>query len=349
MTEIHFFILLALGTVLAVLLLILFLRKPKLETPADVNARLGLLEQASQGLLQAVSRNEGGMQRIEEQLRGFTQATTAAMATSKSALDEQLERTVGEARNGRSDLNQAFQAFEGRLGQQVAALSNSVGERVTELQRTTTVSLEASRKLVDEKLGQTLEEGRSGRTELTSAFNAFEVKLEQRFGSFDTSLSARFEALQSALTGRLDAVSKALMDLLTQAQTDAANARNETAQALAKFRTEMTEHLGTVAQETGMSRQALADSAAAFETRIQERFEALTGATRGTLDSLKSDITNQLGVMSTAMKEQLEGNGNQIRNQFATLQDTVAQQLSAMAQGSQSNSEQLRTESPPFF
>jgi DNA recombination protein RmuC len=343
MTDTHFFIPLALGIVLALLLLFLLLRKPKFETPADLSARLGLLEQASQGLVQAVSRNEGGMQRIEQQLRGFTDATAAAMAASKTALDEQLERTVGEARNGRAELNLAFQTFEGRLGQQVAALSTSVGERLTELQRTTADSLEASRKVVDEKLGQTLEEARSGRTELTNAFNAFEGKLEQRFSSFDVSLAARFEALQAALTGRLDTSSKALMDLLTQAQTDAANARTEISQALAKFRTEMTEHLGTVAQETGKSRQALADSATAFEARIQERFEALTAATRGTLDSLKSDITNQLGVMSTAMKEQLEGNGNQIRNQFSTLQDTVGQQLAAMAQGSQTNSEQLRT------
>nr|WP_235195571.1 DNA recombination protein RmuC [Pandoraea sp. E26] len=133
------------------------------------------------------------------------------------------------------------------------------------------------------------------------------------------------------------------MDLLTQAQTDAANARAETSQALAKFRTEMTEHLGTVAQETGKSRQALSESAAAFETRIQERFEALTVSTRGTLDSLKADITNQLGVMATALKDQLEGNGNQIRNQFATLQEAVAQQLGVMAHGTQTSSEQLRT------
>lgn len=343
MTETHFFVLLALGIVLGFLLLALLLRKPRFDTPEDLNVRLGLLEQASQGLVQAVSRNEGGMQRIEQQLRGFTEATAAALAASRTALDEQLERTVGEARNGRAELNQAFQAFEGRLGQQVASLSVSVGQRVTELQRTTTDSLEASRKAVDEKLGQTLEEARSGRTELTNAFGAFEAKLEQRFSSFDTSLGARFEALQTALTVRLDASSKALMDLLTQAQTDAANARTETSQALATFRTEMTEHLGTVAQETGKSRQALADSAVAFEARIQERFEALTAATRGTLDSLKSDITNQLGVMSTAMKEQLEGNGNQIRNQFSTLQDAVGQQLAAMAQGSQTNSEQLRT------
>jgi len=343
MTETSFYTLGALSIVSMLMLLALLLRKPKFETPADLNARLALLEQASQTLVQAVSRNEGGMQRIEQQLRGFTEATAGAMAASKKALDEQLERTVAEARNGRAELNQAFQAFETRLGQQIGALSSSVGERMTELQRTTTESLEASRKVVDEKLGQTLEEARSGRTELTNAFGALEAKLEQRFGSFDTSLAARFEALQTALTGRLDASSKALMDLLTQAQTDAANARTETSLAMAKFRTEMTEHLGTVAQETGKSRQALADSASAFEARIQERFEALTAATRGTLDSLKSDISNQLGVMSTAMKEQLEGNSNQIRNQFSTLQDAVSQQLAAMANGSQANSEQLRT------
>jgi DNA recombination protein RmuC len=343
MTEPAFYILGALGIVSIVLLLALLLRKPKFETPADLNARLGLLEQASQGLVQAVSRNEGGMQRIEQQLRGFTEATAGAMSASKKALDEQLERTVAEARNGRSELNQAFQAFETRLGQQVGALSTSVGERVTELQRTTTESLEASRKVVDEKLGQTLEEARSGRSELTNAFGAFEAKLEQRFGSFDTSLAARFEALQTALTGQLEVSSKALLDLLTQAQTDAANARTETSQALANFRTEMAEHLGTVAQETGKSRQTLSESATAFETRIQERFEALTASTRGTLDSLKADITNQLGVMATALKEQLEGNGNQIRNQFTTLQEAVAQQLGVMAQGTQTSAEQLRT------
>lgn len=343
MTETAFYILVALSIVSLVLLLALLLRKPKFETPADLNARLGLLEQSSQSLVQAVSRNEGGMQRIEQQLRGFTETTAGAMAASKKAMDEQLERTVAEARNGRAELNQAFQAFETRFGQQIGALSSSVGERVTELQRTTAESLEASRKVVDEKLGQTLEEARSGRTELTNAFSAFETKLEQRFGSFDTSLAARFEALQTALTGRLDASSKALMDLLTQAQTDAANARTETSQALAKFRTEMTEHLGTVAQETGKSRQALSESATAFETRIQERFEALTTSTRGTLDSLKADITNQLGVMATALKEQLEGNGNQIRNQFTTLQEAVAQQLGVMAHGTQTSSEQLRT------
>lgn len=342
MTETYFFELLGLGFALIVLQFVLLLRRPRFETPADLSARLGLLEQGSQSLVQAVSRNEGGMQRIEQQLRTFTEATTAAMLASKNALDEQLERTVAEARNGRTELGQAFQALEGRLGQQLSTLENSVAGRLATLQSTTTGSLEASRKVIDERLEQTLEEARGGRTELTGAFGAFESKLELRFGAFDASLGTRFEGLQAALIGRLDESSKALLGLLTQAQADAANARAGTGQALAGFRTEMTTHLGTVSQETVKSRQALADSAAAFEVRIQERFEALTGATRGTLDSLKTDIINQLSVMSTAMKEQLEGNGNQIRNQFVTLQDAVAQQLGSMAQGSQTNSEQLR-------
>jgi DNA recombination protein RmuC len=96
MNETHFFIVLGLGVVLVLLQLALLLRKPKFETPADLNARLGLLEQSSQGLVQAVSRNEGGMSRIEQQLRGFTETTAAGMSASKHALDEQLERTVAK-------------------------------------------------------------------------------------------------------------------------------------------------------------------------------------------------------------------------------------------------------------
>lgn len=342
MTETHFYVLLGLAIALILLQLVPLLREPKFVTPADLNARLGLLEQASQGLVQSVSRNEGGMQRIEQQMRAFTEEMAGGFTASKRTLDEQLERTVAEARNGRGELTQSFQVFEIRLGQQVSTLASSIGDRVSELQRSTTESLEASRKAVDEKLGQTLEEARSGRVELTRAFGAFESKLEQRFGAVDASLGVRFDALQTALTTRLDDSSKALMGLLTQAQLDAANARTETSQALASFRAELTTLMGTVAQETAKSRQALADSSAAFEVRIQERFEALTAATRGTLDSLKADITNQLGVMSTAMKEQLEGNGNQIRNQFSSLQEAVAQQLGVMAQGLQTSSEQLR-------
>lgn len=92
------------------------------------------------------------------------------MLALKGPLDEQLERTVAEARNGRTELGQAFQAFEGRLSQQISTLESSAAERLAALQSATTGNLEASRKVLDERLEQTLEEARSGRTELGQAF-----------------------------------------------------------------------------------------------------------------------------------------------------------------------------------
>ncbi|MGC0110540.1 hypothetical protein [Ralstonia pseudosolanacearum] len=86
MTDTHFIIPLALGIALALLLLFLLLRKPKFEAPADLSARLGLLEQASQGLVQAVSRNEGVMQRIEQQLRGFATTPLPSITDVKETL-----------------------------------------------------------------------------------------------------------------------------------------------------------------------------------------------------------------------------------------------------------------------
>ncbi len=122
------------------------------------------------------------------------------------------------------------------------------------------------------------------------------------------------------------------------------------AQAVAESRQGRTEQqaiVASLAAETVQARTAMAESATLFEQRIQERFEALTAATRLTLDSLKADIQGQLGTMSTAMstalKDQLEGNGSQIKNQFAVLQDAVTQQLAGLVQGSQQNAEQLRT------
>ena len=343
MSELNYYVLVGLGSFVGLLQLVLLVRRQAFETPADLNARMSLLEQGVQGLVQATAKNQGSTERIEQQLRDFTQATTAGFDASKRSLDEQLERTVNEARNGRAELLIALATFESRLEQRFTTVEGTLTERLTELQKQTVGNLEANRKSLEEKLGQTVEEARSGRIELSTAFGAFESKLDQRIAGFDTSLNTRFDALQLALSGRLEETGRSLLTLLTQAQADAAIARTEMTQTLATFRQEMSQALGTLSAESVKAREALAESATTFETRIQERFEALTMVTGQTLGTLKNDISSQLGVMSTALKEQLELNGNQIRNQFTTLQDSVAQQLLVMAQGSQRSSEELRT------
>ncbi|MDH4416792.1 MAG: DNA recombination protein RmuC [Acidovorax sp.] len=185
----------------------------------------------------------------------------------------------------------------------------AMAQQLSGFTQATQHQLEALRGAVDERLAQAVGESRTGRAELLAAFGAFEGKLEQR---------------------------------LAQGQAEAALARKELSDALAAFRAELTQTAQSLASDSQRSREALAESTQLFEQRIQERFEALSAATRGTLDSLKTDIQTQMGAVSTALKDQLEANGNQIRNQFSVLQDAVSQQLTGMVQGSQHNAEQLR-------
>lgn len=328
--------------VVLVLQLALLFRKSTFETPADLNIRMGLLEQSVQALVQASARNEAGGERLEEQLRTFIEATAQGFEASRRTLDDKLDKTVDESRNGRGELMGGVRAFEGKLEQSLLALGAAVDGRLNDVRKTMAEGLDSSRQVLDSKLVQTQEDARAGRGELVTAFGNLEAKLEQRINGFDASMTGRFETLQNALIGRLDEAANAQLNQFSQAQADSAQARKELGDTLALFRNELNATLKSLAAETQSSREAIAHSSAAFEKQIQERFDNLAVATKGTLDSLKADIAAQLGVLSTALKDQLEGNGSQLHKQFSTLQDAVAQQLQAMAQASRQNSEQLR-------
>jgi DNA recombination protein RmuC len=330
------------GVCILLLQFLLVFRKQRFETPADLSARLALLEQGVQSTAQATARSEAGSQRIEVQLRTFTETTAHGLEASRRTLDEKLDKTVEESRSGRKELMTGFAEFESKLEQRLHTFDSTLGARLTSLQQTTQENLEANRTALDSKLTQSVAESREGRAELSAAFQAFERKLEERLTGFDVSMGSRFQALQQAVLGRLDEAAKADAVHFGQAQNDAATNRKEIAETLIAFRTELTNTVNLLSTETQSAREALATSSAAFEKKIQERFEALSGATQMNLDSLKSGVGAQLGVMSTALKDQLEGNGSQMQKQFTALQEAVAHQLQGMAQGSQQNSEQLR-------
>ncbi len=285
-------VLLAAVALVLVLLVLILLRRPRVDLPPEWLARLQALEHTAQATQLAVAKNDGAMDGMGQQLRGFTQTTQTTLEGLRGAVDERLAQAVAESRNGRSELLSAFTGFEGRLEQR---------------------------------------------------FTAFDSALTQRQAAQDAALAQRFDALQLAVASRLEESSKALLAHLAQGQADAAAARKELSDTLTGFRTELTTTTAALAAESVKSREAMAESTALFEKRIQERFEALQAATRLTLDSLKGDIQTQLGAMSTALKDQLEANGFQIKNQFSVLQDAVSQQLVGMVQGSQQNAEQLRT------
>lgn len=321
---------------------LLLFRKPRLEMPPELSARMTLLEQNVLRVVEGQGRLEGSAQGVERRIQAFTEEMTAGFASSRKALDEQLERTLEESRNGRTELQSAFQKFEERLEARIATFEQALGRKLTEFQEATSQGLEASRTAVNEQMAKALEESRSSRTELKDAFGQFEAKVEQRLTSLDGSLTVRFEALQAALSARQQESGQALLTHIGQANQEAAAGRAEATQTLAAFREELSGVLRTLADETAKSRLAAAENATAFETRMQERFDALSLIARQTLESLKADVLEQLKTMSSAMKDQLEGNGNQMRNQLSTLQESVSLKLQALSAASQQSSEQMR-------
>lgn len=322
--------------------LALLFRKPKVEMPPELQTRMSMLEHNVMRVVEGQGRLEGGAQGVERRLQAFTEEMTGGFASSRKALDEQLERTLEEARNGRSELQTAFRNFEERLDGRISGLDQKLGSRFTEFQESVSQGLAANRTAVNEQLNNALEESRSSRAELKEGFGQFETKVEQRLTSLDGSMTVRFEALQTGLSTRLQESSQALLTHLGQANQEAAAGRAEATQTLAAFREELSGLLRTLAEETAKSRQASAENATAFETRIQERFDALSLVARQTLESLKADVLEQLKTMSSAMKDQLEGNGTQMRNQFSTLQESVSQKLLAVAAANQQSSDQMR-------
>lgn len=285
------------GVALALLLLAgLWLRQPRVQLPPEWLARLQGLEQGVQATQLAVARSDGALERLAQQMQGFTQTTSTTLEALRQAVDDKLAQAVNESRTGRAELQVSFGAFNERLEQRLTGLDTALGQRLSAL---------------------------------------------------DASLGQRFETLQGTTTAHLQASRQALDERLAQTQTEAALGRRELTETLAGLQQALTQSVGQLAEQTLQSRAALTQGAAAMEAQIRERFDALALATRHTLDSLKADLSGQLGTMATALtgalKDQLQGNGQQMGHQFSVLQEAVSQQLGALVQGSQHSAEQLRS------
>jgi DNA recombination protein RmuC len=134
--------------VVAVLLLILqivsLLRKPRVELPAEWLLRLDALEQSSRAVLQAVAKNEGVLEGLALQMRGFTQSTASGADSLKADINAQL-----------------------------GAMSMTLNQRLAAIQQDNATKLEEMRRTVDEKLHATLEQ------RLGESFKLVSERLEQ--------------------------------------------------------------------------------------------------------------------------------------------------------------------------
>lgn len=253
-------------------------------------------------------------------------------------------------------MEQTLQLLQLAQARQEGALDR-MGQQLATQTQASAVQLEALRQTVDDKLGQAGTESRAGRQELQAAFTAFDTRLEQRLSgqaqglgerlaALEASFVQRADSLQTLVTQQLDANRKALDERLTAAQADAVATRRELADTLASFRAALTGSVTQLSQETQQARSAVTEGSAQMLQLVQQRFDTLALAIQQVLDSLKADLSQQLGqtavALSTTLKDQLTGNGQQLRHQFSVLQEAVTQQMTGLVQGSQHSAEQLR-------
>jgi len=164
--------------------LVLLLRRPRPEIAPELLLRLGALEQALLALTQGSARSEAACARIELQLQAYGASTAQAQEAARQRLDEQLAKTVEEARHGRRETGEALLALRHELGRsltQLAAdnlqhagqLRAALNERLAAIQADNGARLEQMRLTVDEKLHATLEQ------RLGESFKLVSERLEQ--------------------------------------------------------------------------------------------------------------------------------------------------------------------------
>jgi len=148
-----------LAALAVLLLLVLLLRKPQLQTPPDLAARLALLEQNAQGLAQACARLEGSLGVMSGALRDQLEGNGTQLRDRLMSLQATIDQRLQDMAQGAS-IN--AEQVRNALNERLAAIQADNGRKLDEMRQT-----------VDEKLHATLEQ------RLGDSFKLVSERLEQ--------------------------------------------------------------------------------------------------------------------------------------------------------------------------
>lgn len=135
--------------------------------PADLDLleRLELVERAQQHIQMALSKNDGALVAMGQQVQGLVHSLSQNQATAADSLrqlvDSHMVRQLGEARQSRVELQQQFTALQQALAQQLQRLNQdnhqtaeqlrgTLNERLASIQSDNAAKLEEMRRTVDE-------------------------------------------------------------------------------------------------------------------------------------------------------------------------------------------------------
>ena len=189
---------LALLAAVVVLQVLLLLRRPRMELPPEHGQRLQAIAHSVQAIQLAVAKNDGAIDSMGQQLRGFTQSTQGTLEALRHAVDERLSQAVTESRSGRAELLAAFGVFEGRLEQRLTAFDVAITQRQAAQDTTLAQRLEAlqatTRTTLDSLKGDI-------HTQLGSMASALKDQLQANGGQIKNQFSVLQDAVSQQLTG----------------------------------------------------------------------------------------------------------------------------------------------------
>jgi len=162
------------------------------------------------------------------------------------------------------------------------------------------------------------------------------VRTEGGLQAINSSQETRIQGLAQATNAGLETIRSSIDQKLGQTLVESRDGRNDLAMSFQAFETKLEQKLASVAA-------AAEASARQLQQTLATTLEAAAVASGQAFEKQRNDVNGQLATMSTAIREQLEGNGSQLRNQLSMIQESVAQKLAAMSQESLQTSEQLRS------
>lgn len=181
-------LLLALLILIVVLQLVHWLLPRPAPVDLDLLERLEHLEQAQQLTQMAVSKSDGALAGMGQQVQGLVHTLghnqTTAADSLRQLVDVHMSRQLQEARDSRQELQQHFNTLQQALAQQLQRLNQdshqtaeqlrgTLNERLATIQADNAAKLEEMRRTVDEKLHATLEQ------RLGESFKLVSDRLEQ--------------------------------------------------------------------------------------------------------------------------------------------------------------------------
>lgn len=223
-----------------VLLVVMLLRRARVELPPEWAARLQTLEQHAQATREATARLGGGLDAMGQRLQGFTQTAFAQSEGLRQAVDERLALAVAESRNGRAELLAAFAAFEGKLEQRLAHFDAALAQRLSAQEAALAQRLAA----MDAALAQALA---ASRADLNGSLSAMSAALKDQLEASSSQLRQQFGVLQDGLQQQSSVLQQGLIQqmaaLVQGSQANAEQLRTALNERLAAIQADNTAKL----------------------------------------------------------------------------------------------------------